>query len=124
MLTQATVDNLDLGELQRTINLALAEVAADVHARPDVTKPRTISIKISVTPELNETPSGVQNYPDITYEVRTAKPAKASIGMKGFIGVDETTGEVQLMVNQYLPGAADDPRQQHIFDLAKGRESA
>ena len=124
MLTQATVDNLDLGELQRTINQALAEVAADVHGRPDVTKPRTITIKISIAPELSETPDGIRNYPDITYEVRTAKPAKASIGMKGFIGVNEETGEVQLMVNQHIPGAADDPRQQHIFDVTKGRESA
>ena len=124
MLTQATVDNLDLGELQRSINRALVEVAADVHARPDVTKPRTITVKISIAPELNETPDGSRNYPDITYEVRTAKPAKAVTGMKGFIGVDEQTGEIQLMVNEQIPAAEDDPRQTHIFDLAKGRESA
>lgn len=122
MLTPATIENLDLGELERSINAALSEVALDVHERPDVQKPRTITIKVSLTPELHETPEGLQNYPGITYEVRTTKPAKAVTGMKGFIGVNEQTGEIQLLVHQHLPDSTEDPRQQHIFDLPQRKE--
>lgn len=124
MLTKASIRNLDLGELSHSIDLALMEMANDVHERPGIDKPRTITLKINLTPELHETPEGLRNYPGITYELKCSKPAKAVTGLKGFIGVDEDTGEVQLMVNENLPSAGDDSRQTHIFDLAQRKGTA
>lgn len=124
MLVKASIGNLDLGDLSRAIDMAMNEMALDVHNRPSIEKARTITIKIMIAPKIQETPDGVRNYPDITYELKCAKPAKAVTGLKGFIGVDESTGDVQLMVNQNMPECEDDPRQVHIFDLTQRKETA
>ena len=124
MLTKASIGNLDLGDLSRSVDEALNQMAIDVHERPSVDKPRTITLKISITPKLQETPDGFQNYPEITYELKVSKPANAVTGLRGFIGVDDATGEVQLMVNQHMPDCEDDPRQTHIFDLTQRKGTA
>lgn len=122
MLKQISVTNIDLGELERTINQALAEVGADVHSRPHVEKARTVTVKISVIPEQHEVDGVFVNYPEIRYEVKIAKPSKAVTGMKGYVHIDQDTGEVELQVNGNMPESRDDPRQSDIFDLSERRE--
>lgn len=93
MLTKASIGNLDLGDLSRSVDEALNQMANDVHERPSIDKPRTVTLMISITPKLQDTETGRKNYPEITYELKVSKPANAVTGLRGFIGVDEGTGE-------------------------------
>jgi len=112
-LTKANLVKLDMGDVVKKVDEAMDEIVVDVAQRPDVKKSRFVVLTISVTPEVQITPNGFENYPTLEFNVAAKKPPHVR-GGRGILTPNRETGEIELLVNDFLPEL--EPGQETIFD--------
>ena len=109
-----TIESLGSTGLNDSINDALSQIAADVVARPNVSDNRTVTIKITLKPEIEDAgPRGSRMTAKAEWGVSPSVPGQRSIPFRVF-------GDLKhgLVINTSDP-THHNPNQGTIFDAQK-----
>ena len=98
---------LDNGKIELVMNHALRSVIADVQARPADKGARSVMLKITARPSLDETTAALDTIA-VTCEVSTKTPTRRNARPYKVLPMRDGTAVFQ-------PQSPDDPRQQPLF---------
>lgn len=113
-LKPASVTNIAAGKMQAMLDDKIRQAAADCATRPTVDKARVITLQISISPATDEEIE--QTIGEIDFNVSLKLPGQGVKGSKSLFEADPETGEVVMMVNEFIPSELD-RRQKTILDF-------
>ena len=111
---EVTMQSIQSGKLLAMVNEAIASVSDDTIERADIDKPRTVEIKIMITPDVIDQENGI-NQPKIKAVVRKSVPGET---LTKTIGVVEG-GKIKVNVNHSAEPLQEQMFNQNVVNLEK-----
>lgn len=93
-LVKLNLTDLAEGHCLRMLEEAMDDMAKDVIGRPNIVKPREITLRVSISPEAGGE-NGGQNWPKIEYDIKTKKPGVTGMSTQGKVA------DGQIMINAF-----------------------
>lgn len=108
------IATVNMGGVREAVNAAIQTVAVDVHERQEIETARTVTLKITLTPDVRPTTDGPRNRPKFAYVIEHKIPPVQGCSTT-FVDVGRD-GSITLLANANLPESEDLEGQEDLID--------